>query len=113
VIGAMALEIVERKLRAAPGLPCWAAGEPGDLDLRHENRRIAPTRLSRSERDALWNNTMQFKRSMSELFVVVQVVSPGHSFPPRFQRGDPHAEIPDLRENVATYLPRRQLAGSL
>ena len=43
----------------------------------------------------------------------IRVISPGRSFLPGFQRGDPHAEIPDLGENVATYLPGRKLTGSL
>jgi hypothetical protein len=45
--------------------------------------------------------------------IVVRMISRCHSFPLRFQRGDPRAEFPDLLKNVATYRPRRELAGSL
>ena len=46
-------------------------------------------------------------------FIVVRMISPCHSFPLRFQRGDPRTEFPDLLKNVATYRPRGELAGSL
>jgi|SRR3974390_727424 len=46
-------------------------------------------------------------------FIVVRMISPGHSFPLRFQRLDPHREFSDLLKNVAAYRPRRELASSL
>jgi hypothetical protein len=42
-------------------------------------------------------------------FIIVRMISPCHSFPLRFQRGDPRTEFPDLLKNVATTGP----AGSL
>ena len=41
------------------------------------------------------------QETFERAFIVVRMISQRHSFPLRFQRGDPRAEFPDLLKNVA------------
>ena len=53
------------------------------------------------------------QKTYERAFIVVRMISPGHSFSLRFQRGDPNTEFSDLLKRIATYRPRGEPAGSL
>jgi hypothetical protein len=89
------------------------AFSPPHLDF---GGRVAPAQFSRTARnDTEWCPYLRHRaflklhclfaydavqETVEWAFIVVRMIPPGHSFCLRFQRGDPHAEFPDLTQRL-------------